>query len=293
MDFNDKGYAAVKTCKRWQIINEKGEHVTKPIFNRVIGFSDNNISAVVVDDKWGYINYRGDYGLEPQYLHADSFDNNELTTVKRKGEILVINSGGKVVLGPFSQYHSINCDYVKAMGIIFAVDSDGLYNFLDMSGKPIISTRYENFDIAEIDGKSMLFVQKNKKWGLLNDNFEEIISLRFRSYHPEFYGVICEGCDGFTYINSSGEIIAEHFRTYKYSSDYLLINIKGEWFSIDKNDTLESVSNIDSFSYYPSWIKVKIDEIHLPHWSDGIDTRKFFVDYNDDDFVRGYNLYNF
>lgn len=293
MDFNHEGYAAVKTCKRWQIINERGEFVTTPLFDRVIGFSRNGLSPVVVDDKWGYINFRGDYIVEPQYLYADAFDKNDLATVKRKGEVLVVNSDGTVVLGPFSQYRSINCDYAKTMGIMFGVDSDGLYNILGIDGKPVSGSRYENYDVVELNGKSMLFVQQNKKWGLLNSDLKEIISPRYASYRSEFYGIICEGCGNSTYINHLGEIIADQFKTYKYSSDHLLINIKDEWFSIDKNGTVERVSDLALFSHYPSWIKVKIDEIHLPRRGDVIDTREFFVDYYERDAVRGYNLYNF
>ena len=291
-EFNAEGYAAVKTCKRWQFINTKGEFVTKPIFDRIIDFSYHGMSTVVVDDKWGYVNYCGGFVIKPQFAYANPFNDNGLATVRQKGETLVIDSLGNIVLGPFAHYHNFDFDYTKSLGIILATDENGYLGILDKNGVVIKSTKYEEYNIIQVEEKYLIFVKQNKKWDLLNENFEKCISLGFSSISPLFHGVLGENDGGFTYVDKTGQLIADKFNMFKCISEYLFIYKNNECFSIDKNGVISKVSNMESLSFATSWIKVEIDEIHLDQYDDEIDTRYFYRDIDDEDILRGYNKYN-
>ncbi|MDR1350645.1 MAG: WG repeat-containing protein [Zoogloeaceae bacterium] len=58
-DFVD-GLAAVEVNGKWEVINEQGEEVISPRYDKVGYYSANGLVAVRVGDKWGYINKNGE-----------------------------------------------------------------------------------------------------------------------------------------------------------------------------------------------------------------------------------------
>ncbi len=77
-------------------INNKGEWVIEPSFDKVRAFS-NGLAPVLKDKKWGYINEKGEQVIDFEYKDAETFSADGLAPVKEKLWGFIDKSGKLVI----------------------------------------------------------------------------------------------------------------------------------------------------------------------------------------------------
>ncbi len=74
--FQKNGLALVAIEKdniKYGFINENGDFVIEPKFDRALSFTENGLAAACLNNKCGFINENGDFVIEPKFDEAGSF----------------------------------------------------------------------------------------------------------------------------------------------------------------------------------------------------------------------------
>lgn len=84
---------------------------------------------------WGYIDTTGTFVIEPQYKEASQFDHGEAAVVNQEGELIVINTAGTQIRGPFKGYTLVSDENIFHDGLVRALENDKIILFDTVSGK--------------------------------------------------------------------------------------------------------------------------------------------------------------
>ncbi|MFB6355433.1 MAG: WG repeat-containing protein [bacterium] len=91
--------AAVENMSgKWGYLNEDGELVISPRFNKVKSFT-NGVARVKTKKGWGVINSSGTFLVSPEYQEVKPVSNN-LFKVKKNGLWGVVSKEGKIIVEP-------------------------------------------------------------------------------------------------------------------------------------------------------------------------------------------------
>ncbi|MFD2611609.1 WG repeat-containing protein [Paenibacillus gansuensis] len=220
---------------KYGYINDEGDIVVKPIFDRVDYFS-NGLGRVNYKGKNGFINHTGEYVLEPVYNWASSFSDNRCV-VDLEESSLVITKAGEV---------------------ISEIDRKSYKSFWQFSeGKVKVETRDRLIGFMNEHG-SWVIMPKYKEAGHFNDGFAWVTLPSGRTVYidekekslqvPQGYRVGCAFSEGVAIvsqrlssgaIDTKGTLLLEHlpfttdfFRegllAVKYEHQYQYINVHGE-----------------------------------------------------------------
>ncbi|WP_299220255.1 WG repeat-containing protein [uncultured Aquimarina sp.] len=203
-------------------INENGDMVVSPKFEKVFDFNEGlSWAAIMKDDKWaaGFINETGEWAIEPNFsgygwsmLDSSYFSEGLAPIQSKTGKMLFINKQGDSVTDaiyesahPFSEGRAL-------------VSRNGLYGYIDHSGNEVIECKY---------GIKTAFSR--------NSRFSE--GLAMVRFNVGDDGLKSE--DNYGYINKDGDIVfdpqffyanafSEGFTMIKDRYDYYFMNIEGE-----------------------------------------------------------------
>ncbi len=159
-DFNG-GLATVYDNQGVKIIDKAGKLIaTKPQYTEATGFYNGLAAVKGKNGKWGFIDKTGKEIIKPQYFSAYRFDKDGFAKVQT----------GDYRTGIF------------------------LYGVVNRDGKVIVKPQYSY--IGDFDENGLAQVEKNKKSGLINKGFKEILECEYDyiSYCSE--GMIAVGLNG-------------------------------------------------------------------------------------------------
>jgi uncharacterized Zn-binding protein involved in type VI secretion len=178
LPFAANGLARVLVNGKWGYINEKGEEVIRPRFDRAGRFDGtgefaaNGLARVKVNGKWGWVNKKGEEVIKPRFDWVWDFAANGLAAVKVNGKWGYINEKGEEVIKPRFDL----AGYFAANGLA-PVKVNGKYGYINEKDEEVIKPR---FDLAgSFAANGLAPVEVNGKWGYLNEKGEEVIKPRF------------------------------------------------------------------------------------------------------------------
>lgn len=207
-------YISIYENSKWGVINQKGEIIIKPTYDEMILIPDKYTDVFICT-------YNVDYQNE---------------TYKTK----VLNAKGELILTEYENVEVLQNGngsdnwYEKD---VLRITSNGKYGLIDLKGKQILPTEYDNIYVLDGIEKSIIIEKEGKKGLFLASTGEVII-------HPEY-----------------AEITA---LTDNYENGYIVKNAEGKSgiISLDKKVVLEAkydeIKNVSGNGYYVVVIDKKL-----------------------------------
>ena len=214
----------IKRNAKYGFMDENGQEIIKPIFERVSEFNEGLAWAVVEkNEKWfsGFINESGDWVIEPTFsgygwsMTETSLFSDGLAPIQsiENRKMMYINKLGEAVTDPIYDTAGIFSEQRAITAI------NDRFGYIDELGNQVIDHQYGIYSSA--------FIQNNR--------FSEgLAAVRFNIGEDGL-----ETDNNFGYINKNGEVVfepeyyyanafSEGFAMIKDGYDYYFINSKGE-----------------------------------------------------------------
>lgn len=199
----------------------------------------NGYCPVQYEGKWGYAAENGERVVSHKFLEAGSFINDIAPVVSESEEAFFIdNQGNKKVVVQ-------NVDNIKQLtslaGGCFAAYDGTQWTFYNKEYKEL-STGYTNVSLMQ---NSVVAVEKDGYWYLLNDSFEKVNSSKYADIVQDEIGIVCRNDrlfvneDGSYYlIDKSGNKISntKYEAAHLFNDDtYAAVRTDKGWTFIDVN----------------------------------------------------------
>ena len=257
---NNRVYAVIRGGK-WEIVDKKGEIITKQGYDEPfifydgfsvvkhdgkVGFIDTNgkeiapceydsagvfsegLATVRLNDKRGYIDQSGTEVVPCKYDEVQEFSEG-LARVKLNGKWGFIDKAGKEV---------IPCRYDKVELFsegLAEVEMNGKWGFIDKEGNEVIPCKYERmFCFTE----GLAAVKLNGKWGFIDKNGTEVFPYKYDWAGGFFEGLALVELDGKCgFIDKSGNVVIpfKYDNAYNFSEGLARVELNGKWGFIDKS----------------------------------------------------------
>lgn len=190
-------YSVNDENERDGLLNEKGQFIIG--FEK--GFSSifplkKDLLVVVKNDKWGIINEKTEYKVPLLYDEIGTNITSNLILVSKDKKYGFINENGEVAIPLMYQFASEFLDSGFNPSTIAKVQYKNYFGAIDVKNQIIVDFKYDDIDVRYFP---LIFIQKNKKWGMINTEKKMLIDFSF------------------DYLESLGEEI----RGYSKNSSYL------------------------------------------------------------------------
>jgi hypothetical protein len=258
-EFNEIGIAIVQTGNqriRYGLINQIGDLIGNTHYRKILPFKE-GLAAVQYKNRYGYIDARGKVVIEAKYSKAANFSEG-LAAVQKNGSCGYINKAGIEVI-PLT--YSRCLDFADGKAIVFK----GMRNagVINKTGEEVISPSINGlvgfsnkrglirdeswnyyyiteearfydgyYDYAQSFEHGIAIVQKNGKWGIINQNGMPVITPKYDKIEPFENGYAKVRINGFSGLtNLKGELIV--------LPEYEFISYVGEGlFRVEKGDKI-------------------------------------------------------
>lgn len=154
-----------KETKKHGFINESGEWIVKPIYDKTEKFRD-GFAKMKLDKKEGLIDETGKVIIEPLFDDIDKFEGN-IAIVKNNKRYGFINREGKILLEP--KYDKIQ-DFKGEYAIIVDNKKNGI---VSIKGNVIIEPKYDEIELPFSD---FTYVKNGELWGVVKSDGSEIFA---------------------------------------------------------------------------------------------------------------------
>lgn len=217
------------TYKNWGYVNKAGRVVIAPIFNDA-KFFQGGLASVRIDHKWGVIDKTGRFIIDPQYQDIGPF-RDELASVKKDGKVGFINEQEKIIVA-IEGDDQILPEYEK--GVAAFRIKDKIY-YVDKSGKFITKEQY--WEARQYNLLYPLPMQKNDKWGFVNDKNEFILETQYDHIYKEKDGLfLVKKGERYGFIDKKGNIVIDvQFEdAHSFNDGLSAVKQNGKYGFIDK-----------------------------------------------------------
>lgn len=176
-DFSDNGLAAAqKGDGLCGYINEKEEYIIQPQFKSAQAFGKNGLAAVSdPKDFWGFIDETGGYAIEPQFIaeqgFTPSFDENGLACVFNGIAWGFIDKTGKYVIEPKYYWYS---GFAKNGLAPVMEDENGLTGYINLKGDYVLEPQFKQAWNFFESGIALVQTQDGL-WGYIDESGKFII----------------------------------------------------------------------------------------------------------------------
>ena len=236
----NSGLALVHKDGEWKYINTQGEILNTPSSDKYYDFQDDGVAFLRESDKVGFMSLDGKIVLIPTYEKITGFKNGHARVVNKDLWGLIDKKGNLVVPLEYSAIGNYSSNGLWAQkGDEYGVIVDGVF-------KPVLDA----VKIRDFTENSMLAIVEVGKMdcGFINGNGDWIIQPKYR-YALDFKaGLAPVEKDGkWGYIDEKGKtIIAHEFRSAEQFSEdglapvssYKYVEDKEKWGFVDKSGTL-------------------------------------------------------
>lgn len=190
------------------------------------------ISLVSRNHKYGFIDKMGREITAFKYDEVENFSE-DMACVRINGKWGFINRNG---------YQVIDCKYDNAHSFsngLASVYKDGKTMLIDRAGREITPLEYDNVFIHKIcDG--LIVVSKNRKWGFIDENFNEVIACKYdyvSSFSEGLAIVKINGLYGFVDKKGNEVISCQYSDANNFSCGFSRVALGERQFYIDKTGT--------------------------------------------------------
>ena len=209
---------------------------------------DNKYFALYANKKWGVINQEGEEIIEPAYQEMIVIPNNtrdvfictyDINEETGEYKTKAINSKNEEILTGYEQIEVLqnidkngNTWYEEN---ILRIKKDGKYGLIDLNGKELIPTEYDEITVLS-EMENSILIKKEEKVGLVNDNGSIIIEPNYKDIkslgttYKDGYITIDEN-DKYGVISATKKQILENEYeeiSQKYLGEYYLVKEEGK-----------------------------------------------------------------
>lgn len=227
---NNELYPLHITYKNWGYVNKSGRVVIEPLFDRAHFFQGGGLASVRIDRKWGVIDKTGRFVIAPQYEDIGPFRDG-LACVRKNGKIGFINESGKIIV-PIEGDDEYLPEYEK--GVAAFRIKDKIY-YVDKNGKFITKEQF-----WEARQYKLLYprpMQKNNKWGFVNDKNEFILETQYDHIYKEKDGLfLVKKGDLYGFIDKKGNVVInlQFEDAHNFNDGLAAVKQNGKYGFIDK-----------------------------------------------------------
>lgn len=187
-------YFAVYKDEKWGVIDNSGKYVVDPAYKEMIVVPNNKQGIFIciydVDYTTGTYKTKAlneknkeiftDYDQVEALQNKDNKNNvwyeQEVLKVQKNGKYGLINISGKEVVP--TEYEEITI--IEEIANSFKALKNGKYGIIDGEGKTVIEPKYANIDVLGKDNKSGFVIENDEgKYGIINYSGEEILSAKY------------------------------------------------------------------------------------------------------------------
>ncbi len=277
------GLVAVKVGDLWGYVNNQGELVIEPQFERADEFTSIGYARVRVNGKYGFIDLNGKYICEPKYDYAEDFSEYGLAAVRVGSKMGYINTKGKLVIdavwGSAGAFDITGYAYVwdgnsyiiddrgriveNSEDIVFIGDlwfvnglapyrSDEKVGYVNKKGEIVIEPKFDLVSEFKDDGTAWVIL--DGKWGKIDKSGEFVIEPKFDSVSADTESdLLAAKIDGkWGYINSQCEFVIEPKFDFAYDfyDDRALVKLDEKFNYIDKTGEFVFDTSFDEAWYF-------------------------------------------
>jgi len=222
-------YPLLITYKNWGYVNKAGHVVIEPKFHLAY-FFHGGLAKVHINHKWGVIDKTGRFVIEPQYQEIGPFRDG-LACVKKNGKIGFINESGKIIV-PIEGDGEYLPKYEKGVAA-FGIKDKSYY--VDKNGKFI--TKEQFWEARQYNLLYPRPMQKNNKWGFVNDKNEFILETQYDHIYKEKDGLfLVKKGDLYGFIDKKGNVVInpQFEDTHNFNDGLAAVKQNGKYGFIDK-----------------------------------------------------------
>lgn len=225
-------YFSVNIDDKWGVIDVKGEIIIEAIYDEMIIIPDNTIDVFICTTNVDYTN--GTYNTKVlNQKNKEIFDNYDLVE-------------------PIENYDEDNVLWYEKD--VLKVKKDGLYGLIDLKGKTIVATEYE--DIYSLKGTSnSLICKKDEKLGLLDNTGAKILE----NNYVEIKAISSKFENGYIVKEENGNVgVINWSKTVAVESEYEEIKpVYGDGYYVVKQDGIWQIVDVIGEIY----LKDKFDDV--------------------------------
>lgn len=169
-NFNEEGYAPVKSAGRWGIINKQGAFTVNPIYTD--SFSLNrDLNPAQFGNRCLYLNKSGGIVLDQGFEEGSIFSENSGTaSVRVGGKYGFIDQTGKIVIQP--QFDEAQAFHENVAVVVM----DNKYGVIDTTGKFIVNPVY---DMVRGFEEGLCPVKQGESWGIVDRSGNLVVAPQF------------------------------------------------------------------------------------------------------------------
>lgn len=257
-----EGQLQIKQDGKYGVINIKGKKIIPNKYDKIVAdgyYTDENqydfagyIVSLTTDEgyRYGYINYNRKKILDVEYndmsrVNEISEERNSYIICAKNGQYGVMKNGEQVIP---NEYQSIRYD---SSNKVFVVEKSKKYGIVNISGKEIVPTQYNQIDITGI----YLYAQNEQGTTVYNSNGTQAninANISILNTENEKYRIRINTEDGKTrygVVDKEGkQLIKEKYSyiTYLYNNHFIVSNENGKLGVINDKENEEIEIKYDS-----------------------------------------------
>ena len=257
-----EGQLQIKQDGKYGVINIKGKKIIPNKYDKIVAdgyYTDENqydfagyIVSLTTDEgyRYGYINYNRKKILDVEYndmsrVNEISEERNSYIICAKNGQYGVMRNGEQVIP---NEYQSIRYD---SSNKVFVVEKSKKYGIVNISGKEIVPTQYNQIDITGI----YLYAQNEQGTTVYNSNGTQAninANISILNTENEKYRIRINTEDGKTrygVVDKEGkQLIKEKYSyiTYLYNNHFIVSNENGKLGVINDKENEEIEIKYDS-----------------------------------------------
>ena len=247
------GYAVTKTNEKWGIIDEKGNEIIAPKYDKVQLLSNNSQVFFLVNEKekYGLLNASGNIVLSPEY-ELITTSNSNLLKVKKAGKYSIVNTKGEEALKTKYDYISNSEEQPNLPSWPAIVRKKNKLGLLDQYLNEIVEPSFESIEYlgdnlyaSTLKGKKGILAANGK---ILASNYLEEVLPESEKYLP------CKqnGKWGYLFINGKMMIQPQYEEVGNFYKNLALVKMEGKWGVINKQGRWILKNEFDSVGYLPN-----------------------------------------
>jgi hypothetical protein len=175
-DFKN-GSAIVSKDEKYGLINTTGTFLLKPVFNELNFINDSLLKASNEDELLGIIDVKGDTILPFQYDAIGEFSEHRALVTKNE-KCGYVNEQGELVIPIVFSYSSALLTTALFENGYALLKQKNKSIIIDSTGKVLKFRGYEDYKRPFL---GLIPVQKNKKWGFVNEKGQQRIPCKYES----------------------------------------------------------------------------------------------------------------
>jgi hypothetical protein len=172
----------------WGFIDNTGNEVVPPIYDRIYPFSD-GLAMVTLDGKFGFVDINGDFIVPLGRYDGGNVFSEGVAVVSRGDETFLIDNKGNEIESFSLQVPLFRNPF--AGGLIMFYDTEvRKRGFIDMTGSIVTESIYDDLNTRVGDSsEGMIMVAIDEKWGFIDSTGRQVVQCKYDRVEHFSYGM--------------------------------------------------------------------------------------------------------